>query len=110
MKIELDVFSGRPNPNWVVTESTASDLLKALGSLHTGLESARGTGSTPSDLPGLGYRGFVVRHGNDEWLIFDGHVWWRRGGRAIILGVSSEIENALKALARSKGYGELLPG
>lgn len=51
--VELDVFSGRPNPTWTLSEADRDDLCARLAALPaaapTGLES------------NLGYRGFVVR-------------------------------------------------
>jgi hypothetical protein len=49
--VELDVFSGRPNPTWVVEDEQARELVAALSALPTT--------SAPSATPdGLGYRCF----------------------------------------------------
>jgi len=52
MVVELDAFSGRPNPRWVLTESEAAELAR----LITSLPPAPGGASLRP--PGLGYRGF----------------------------------------------------
>jgi hypothetical protein len=51
--VELDIFSGRPNPVWALSESEVTSLGEILGSLK------------PAAMPGarfdgLGYRGFIV--------------------------------------------------
>ena len=53
MRIELDVFSGRPNPAWSLTGEQAAEVLARFRALE------------PSDSPGalfdgLGYRGFKI--------------------------------------------------
>jgi hypothetical protein len=53
VEVELDIFSGMPNPTWVLTEAEADSFARRLAQLP---ESAAG------ELPGhLGYRGFIVR-------------------------------------------------
>lgn len=56
MRVELDIFSGRPNPVWELAELEASDLETRIGR------------ATPSHgtvaLPGLGYRGFILHRPN----------------------------------------------
>ena len=53
-QITLDIFSGRPNPHWTLSAAECSVLLKQLEALP-----AAGDVS-PSDPPGLGYRGVIV--------------------------------------------------
>jgi len=52
--VELDVFSGRPNPVWNLTEEEAGQFLELIG----GLPEVEGEG--PREV-GLGYRGIIVR-------------------------------------------------
>lgn len=52
MRVELDVFSGRANPQWELDEGTSATLLRMQGRL------ARST-QPPVAPPSLGYRGFV---------------------------------------------------
>jgi hypothetical protein len=50
--IQIDVFSGRPNPSWTLGDASARELLSKLKS--TGI-------TTPVPMPdGLGFRGFRV--------------------------------------------------
>jgi hypothetical protein len=51
-QIELDVFSGMPNPSWSLTDSQAATFVQRLAALPE---------APPGELAGhLGYRGFVV--------------------------------------------------
>jgi hypothetical protein len=52
--VELDVFSGQPNPHWKPTEDEAAALANRLRELPEAADSA--------EPPGLGYRGFVVHN------------------------------------------------
>jgi len=50
--VELDVFSGLPNPTWDLSAADTATLLGIISALHA---------SPPVDLPTpLGYRGFVI--------------------------------------------------
>ncbi len=54
-EIELDIFSGRPNPRWILNKGVEEQFLSYLGSLPIAAESQ-------VDHPtALGYRGLVVR-------------------------------------------------
>jgi hypothetical protein len=53
--IELDIYSGRPNPSWKMDAKETVDLLKQLAKLYT-LPKAE------LDVQdGLGYRGFIIK-------------------------------------------------
>ena len=71
--IELDVFSGRPNPTWNLTPGQAQELLRVLDVIRRD-----GRTRPPCQVPGLGYRGFHVRTASDAqsatWQVFDGCV------------------------------------
>lgn len=53
IEVELDIFSGMPNPTWVLTDVEADSFVKQLSALPR----------TPArELSGnLGYRGFIVQ-------------------------------------------------
>lgn len=52
-EVELDIFSGMPNPTWILTDEEAASFVKRLAELLP---------SSPSELSGnLGYRGFNVQ-------------------------------------------------
>lgn len=53
MQVELDVFSGRPNPQWALTSQEVDQFIKLLQALPQ----HQGEASTPE---GLGYRGLIV--------------------------------------------------
>ena len=56
VEVTLGVFSGRPEPNWVLSEREVEELRRLLArGLRTPLKQ-------PKELPGLGYRGFVIRN------------------------------------------------
>ena len=51
-EVELDIFSGMPNPNWVLTNVEADSFVKQLAALPL---------TSAGKLSGnLGYRGFIV--------------------------------------------------
>jgi hypothetical protein len=53
VEVELDIFSGMPNPTWSLTTAQANDLLDQLAALPP---------ASPLELSGhLGYRGFIVQ-------------------------------------------------
>jgi hypothetical protein len=79
LQIELDAFSGQPNPLWTLTDEQAANFIarfKVLQPIQV----------TQSSANGLGYRGFIVRqvggslNGYDEMRIFRGTVVVRRSG------------------------------
>ena len=50
--VELDIFSGEPNPTWVLTDAEADSFARQLAALPQ---------AAPRQLSGrLGYRGFIV--------------------------------------------------
>ena len=52
-EVELDIFSGMPNPLWTLTAAEADDLLKRLNKLPP---------TSAKEMSGnLGYRGFIVQ-------------------------------------------------
>lgn len=53
VEVELDVYSGRPNPTWVLSDEDSAELRRRIEALPPT------TGSAPTG--NLGYRGFLVR-------------------------------------------------
>lgn len=66
MRVEADLFSGRPNPDFTLSPEQASDLLHLLRALPPG--------ATQVEPPGLGYRGFLI---HDRGSAFPGCTAWR---------------------------------
>ncbi|HOM12747.1 MAG TPA: hypothetical protein PLB41_05455 [Rubrivivax sp.] len=54
VEIELDAFSGRPNPRWPLDDAQAAELLALLADLPA---------AAPRPHADLGYRGFLVHRG-----------------------------------------------
>jgi hypothetical protein len=65
-RIELDVFSGRPNPSWELTRDQAAELAR----LHAALAPANAASVIPD---ALGYRGFKLQ----GFRSFEELVVWR---------------------------------
>jgi hypothetical protein len=76
MRIQLDAFSGRPNPTWSLNDEEAGEFLARFKALKTS-DSRR----TPYD--GLGYRGFKVAgfQDYDEVTVWDEIVEASHGGK-----------------------------
>ena len=81
MQVEVDAFSGRPNPHWNLTPQEADEFVK----LFQSLPQHKGEGSVKE---GLGYRGLIVTkpgeniQGYNEILISQGLVVARRNSQS----------------------------
>lgn len=60
LQITIDIFSGRPNPSWILEESEARQILKEIAN-HRGVVS-----SIDAGYQGLGYRGMVIEALTDD--------------------------------------------
>jgi hypothetical protein len=67
MRVELHVFSGRPNPQWELDAPHAN----ALAELQRDLEPSNHTPSIP---PALGYSGFSYVSNGRPVVVYDGYV------------------------------------
>jgi hypothetical protein len=85
MVVELDVFSGRPNPRWELDEKNAAALTRLQSTL-------RRTERLPPDPPALGYRGFRCDGPTETFIAFKGYVRTHSG---ILADPSFEIERLL---------------
>src|SRR5689334_13843506 len=101
LEIELDVFSGRPNPRWVVPEVERDSLLNMVASLREA--------GGPMPATGLGYRGFILRDGNREILVFRQLVRVRRGSDEEIYRDTAGLEKRLAQEAKRRGITVPLP-
>jgi hypothetical protein len=80
VQIELDIFSGRPNPTWELDDSEVDQLLGLMA--QRSQEAGRGF-----DIGGLGYRGFILTVTGQQSGMFDqAHVF--RGVIKLTLGAS----------------------
>lgn len=99
VEIEVDIFSGRPNPTWRLSQQEAQLLSTMLEQLSS---------AEPQDLfEGLGYRGFVVTSGKPlagatTIRVFKGIVKFGVGdGASYSLDGHHQIESWLLARAKS---------
>lgn len=72
MLVELDIFSGRPNPRWQLDVRGSNELLQLEAHLTT-------TTALPTYPPGLGYRGFSYADETVSGLAYHGFVKTPRG-------------------------------
>lgn len=72
MLVELDVFSGRPNPRWELDEDTRQELHRLQSRLTP-------TRQAPAEPPGLGYRGFLYSDATGRVHAYRGYVKTARG-------------------------------
>ena len=85
MLVELDVFSGRSNPQWRLDERSAEELRRLLGRLTS-------TALAAVEPPGLGYRGFVLTDKSGSWHAYHGYV---RTSRDVLADSGFSIERFL---------------
>ena len=103
-EVELDLYSGRPNPRWELTAEEGRELLRRLGDLEG---SAAGFAPEP---PGLGYRGFIlVPVGPDDGLterieVYGGTITIHRGRKAVHYRDSRDVEEWLFRQAEGRGH------
>jgi hypothetical protein len=67
MLVELDAFSGRPNPRWQLDERDRQELLRLQGQLTE-------TSGVPPAPPALGYRGFRYADRSGVYRAYQGYV------------------------------------
>lgn len=60
VSVELDVFSGRPNPVWNLSEAQCAEVEQHLDQLP------KTAGESLQSLPGLGYRGLIIHYENQQ--------------------------------------------
>ena len=100
MEIELDVFSGRPNPKWLESPERAASVRRALASLVE---------APVRPEPGnLGYRGFLIRQGGLHARVYGGYVTVTTNGVTRTFFDSAGLEPELITDASERGFGEVL--
>jgi hypothetical protein len=63
----LLIYSGRPDPQWPITESAVEEWLKICHNAPLAHDMV-------PEAAALGYRGVIFHRGNDYYYIFDGHI------------------------------------
>lgn len=106
VSVELDVFSGRPNPSWELNTSESGELLKEL-SLLPEVEKNKA-----EFFDGLGYRGFIISVLNElkpssqpvmyrvykEFILSDDKVFSDK----------NSVEKKLMEQGRKKGFADII--
>lgn len=108
IEVELDVFSGRPNPNWLLSEAQVEELKAKL--------SAPLPAAKPKVPPQLGYNGFIIRNSNkipiipDYIRVFSGVLAITDKGRTRYCKDVFDIEKWLTSCsqARKGGYDKII--
>lgn len=85
MFIELDVFSGRPNPRWEIDGLRSQELLQLQRRLKV-------ISREPPEPPALGYRGFCYSDATGPVRVYFGYV---RTAREVLADPSFDIERYL---------------
>jgi hypothetical protein len=86
MLIEVDIFSGVPNPAWVLN---ATDSLK----LHRLQDSLKACRAEPPTLPGLGYRGFCYGEMPRRFRAYRGYI---QSAEVLLVDPELSIERFLR--------------
>ncbi len=102
MEVELDVFSGRPNPSWSLSPAEEEELLHRLSGLPP-------TDSVPNP-PDLGFRGFRIVEPRREIRVVGGTVTISDEAGTRVLADTGGMERWLAARARDHGYGSVVDG
>lgn len=106
IEVVLDIFSGEPNPKWVLSDEQVRELKAKLG---TSLPS-----SIPKTPPQLGYRGYYIRNVSQTHLIpesilaYDGVLTILDKGATSCYKDLNQIEEWLIGQARKSGYDPLI--
>jgi hypothetical protein len=104
--VELDVYSGRPNPTWTLTAQEVAELTQRLQKLATL--------PTVPTVDNLGYRGFLLRNPGTvpgigtEVRVYNGIIIITDQGRTSAYKDSHALEQWLIAQARAHGQGDTL--
>jgi hypothetical protein len=105
MQVTLDVFSGRPNPSWVLSSEEEQELTKRLAGLPRT--------DRPPVAEGLGYRGFLITNPERksgvpaEVRVCNGFVMVRNGEEASNALDLNGLERWFVEQAQKRGYADL---
>jgi len=105
MTVELDVYSGRPNPTWSLSADEAKTIARVLKDLP------RAASAMPE---GLGYRGFVLRMSEppgtelESVRVSAGVITIHKGERVEHFVDARGLEERLLQQARDRGFGSVV--
>jgi hypothetical protein len=106
ISVELDVFSGRPNPSWELDPSESRELLKQLSPLPE----ADKNKAEFND--GLGYRGFIITIVEADKTNSIPAIYRVYKGSVLVNGKvfsdKNSVEKKLKEQATSKGFADII--
>ena len=109
LSVELDAFSGRPNPRWTLSENESASLLEALRDLPPA-----GPQASPDQ---LGFRGFIVhnlqRAGGlpSRMRVWPGFVGYEDAAQPLVFVDANGCLRTLIEQAKRRGYGAIVePG
>lgn len=91
MNVMLDIFSGRPNPSWKLSQEQSSEFLKKISKLTT-KENFRADSSKYE----LGYRGFIVEE--------EANFAQKSRKFEVYNGIVNVVENESSYALEDKGY------
>jgi hypothetical protein len=95
MWVELEIFSGRPNPRFALSPSEAKIVTDLCESLPSGAGAGAGAASPAPD--GLGYRGFrILDSESDLEAVVQGTAVQIRKGTAATLDVKCDDDRRLE--------------
>jgi hypothetical protein len=106
ISVQMDVFSGRPNPSWELSPSESGELLKQL-SLLTEVDK-----NNAAFHDNLGYRGFIISFQEDDatkpppdiYRVYKGFVLMN--GK--VYSDNSSVEKKLIKQAITKGFADII--
>ncbi len=102
LEVELDIYSGLPNPRWRLSEAGSSDLLQRLDELEPC--------GPPPERPGLGYRGLAITRvgppavSPERIEVFRGVITIHREGEVTHYRDRRGIEEWLLRQAEARGH------
>jgi len=106
ISIEMDVFSGRPNPSWELSPSESGELLKELSPLPEADK------NKVEFFDGLGYRGFIISVQDadkatglsDIYRVYKGFILVKDK----VFSDKNSLEKKLMDQGRNKGFADLI--
>lgn len=101
VEIMLDIYSGRPNPSWLMSVKQMEPILEKINNLPSAER-------VPRDK--LGYRGFIISNVNrldkipERIVVFKGIVAITENGKTEYYRDINDLEKYLQKMAEEVGY------